>query len=783
MKDEHPAALPWEVALIEGQGLGSLVNVAREGRLSRRVGGTVTRVELNLIDESMLALVDAALSRRYDISFVYPAAAGEVSALLAAQILISRLLSRHPSPSVGIVTADVTPLARVWNEITFGNAGGRAPISDVFPCVRTGPDGVYERTRSSFRGVMVGRRFADWPVDVVIRDRLGGLVDGSSPQVPTIDLYADPFDSSLEDSANRGALVWSWGIADLGTLQSFEGRQWGSRLPFSVANDRLSTVADGIARTIHVAHNEEAERASKALKDDLLTIRQMAGGSPKSQLLRGLRAAWHHYRTLQAMPVRPSQFDRFSGVPPVAARPTSTYEPELSAWARSVGGEIGELAEIIAGDIADLRVALEASPPFIAEISEMVHDLGFQLNEPLFVVKNATAMRALVDELGGDVRTGAVGSCRFVSVRTLHRSGTWKNAFVIGMPPRWEWHRLDSGICRDLHLLVLGDDEASACVRSLESLWFARQKWSSADRRTQVWRKVIGESTPPRPRMERKNLSAPKMVGAARFIEEPNPFEAFESLLMPGPLFSEEGPSDTLAERGEDGRWRAEVDAVEVVTDAGTILFPKNRAVDARVRTSLESLPAYRLSPGMFLILNRQAGSAGLLNAVSERMRAQRPDLYVVNLLIRDLGATTREGFRRSGFEYAELHRRLVRLGFDKTYQAARGYVREDGPIAPRDFSDLKMLNSVLDLGYDGNALSQTFQAVQRERTFRRALGRSLAEAARKTAVSSMDDVIDDETGLSISDLTELVLEAKVVRVLKCTEPVPLNETGFLRRE
>jgi len=154
-----------------------------------------------------------------------------------------------------------------------------------------------------------------------------------------------------------------------------------------------------------------------------------------------------------------------------------------------------------------------------------------------------------------------------------------------------------------------------------------------------------------------------------------------------------------------------------------------------------------------------------------------------VNLLIRDLGATTREGFRRSGFEYAELHRRLVRLGFDKTYQAARGYVREDGPIAPRDFSDLKMLNSVLDLGYDGNALSQTFQAVQRERTFRRALGRSLAEAARKTAVSSMDDVIDDETGLSISDLTELVLEAKVVRVLKCTEPVPLNETGFLRRE
>ena len=783
MTEDSQAVLPLEAVLVEGQGIGSLVNVAREGRLSRRLGGTVARVELNLVDESMLALVDAALSSRSSISFVYPAAAGEVSALLAAQILISRLLSNHHSQSVGIVTADVTPLARVWNEITFGNAGGRAPISDVFPCVRTGHDGEFERTKSSFRGVMVGRRFADWPVDVVIRDRLGGLVDGSSPQVPTIDLYADPFDGSLEAAANRGAMVWSWSSGDLGTLQHFEDRQWGSRLPFSVANDRLSTIAGGIERTIHVAHNEEAERASRALKDDLLTIRQMAGDSPRSQLLRGLRAAWHHYRTLQALPVRPSQFDRFSGVPPIAARPTSTYEPELSAWARSVGGEIGELAEIIAGDMADFRDALEASPPFIAEIAETVNDLGFQIDEPLFVVKNATAMRALVDELGGDIRTGTVGLCRFVSVRTLHRAGTWKKAFVIGMPPRWEWHRLDSGITQDLHLLVLGDDEASACVRSLESLWTARHKWSSVDRRTQVWRNVIGEPTPPRPNTPLKTLPAPKLVGAATFREEPDPFEAFESLLMPGPLFTEEGPSDTLAERGEDGRWRAEVDAVEVVTDAGTILFPKAHAVDARVRTSLESMPAYRLSPGMFLILNRQAGSAGLLNAVSERMRAQRPDLYVVNLLIRDLGATIREGFRRSGIEYAELHRRLVRLGFDKTYQAARGYVREDGPIAPRDFSDLKMLNSVLDLGYDGNALSQIFQAVQRERTFRRALGRSLAEAARKTAVSSLDDVIDDETGLSISDLTELVLEAKVLRVLQCTESVPLNESGFLRRE
>ena len=781
MTDEHQYALPLDAVLVERQGTGSLVRVAREGRLSRRVGGTATRVELNLVDESMLALVDAALSRRSNVTFVYPTSAGEVSALLAAQILIARLLGNHPSPSVGIVTADVTPLVRAWNEITFGGAGRRAPISDVFPCVRTGPDGEYERTKSSFRGVIVGRRFADWPVDVLIRDRLAGLVDGSSPRVPTIDLYADPLDRSLEDSANRGDLIWSWGSADLETLQRFEGRQWGSRLPFSVATDRLSAIAAGVERTIHVSHNEEAERSSKALKDDLLTIRQMAGSSPRSQLLRGLRAAWHHYRTLQALPVRPSQFDRFSGVPPIAARPTSNYEPELRAWARSIGGEIGELAEIIAGDMADFRNALEESPPFLTEISGTVHDLGTQLDEPLFIVRNATATRALVDQMGGDVRAGTVGLCRFVSMRTLHRAGTWEKAYVIGMPPRWEWHRLDSGITRDLHLLVLGDDEASACVRSLESLWTARNRWSSVDRRGRVWKILIGSSMPSIAEISTRVAPVPRMIGAAEFIQEPDPFEEFESLLLPGPLFSEEGPRDTLAEKGEDGRWTTEVAAVEVITDAGMILFPKSRAVDVRDRESLVSMSASLITPGMFLILNRQAGSAGLLNAVSERMRAQRPDLYAVNVVIGNLREALRVGFRSSGMSYMDLYRRLRALGFAKTYQAARGYVQETGPIAPRDFHDLKALCTALELHYDDSDLRQIFQMVRRERSFRRALGRALVRAARTTTVSSLDDAIDDETGLSISDLTELVLEAKVVEVRECEFPVPLTEIGFLR--
>ena len=67
----------------------------------------------------------------------------------------------------------------------------------------------------------------------------------------------------------------------------------------------------------------------------------------------------------------------------------------MRTWARTLGGEIGELAEIIAADLADLRDALEKSPPFITELSQVA--AGDE--EALIVVPNGTAARALLDEL------------------------------------------------------------------------------------------------------------------------------------------------------------------------------------------------------------------------------------------------------------------------------------------------------------------------------------------------------------------------------------------------
>ena len=127
-----------------------------------------------------------------------------------------------------------------------------------------------------------------------------------------------------------------------------------------------------------------------------------------------------------------------------------------------------------------------------------------------------------------------------------------------------------------------------------------------------------------------------------------------------------------------------------------------------------------------------------------------------------------------------DLYERLVALGFAKTYQAARGYVADGGPLAPRDLSDLRRLNTSLSMGYDDRRIREVFTAVRRERTFRRATGRALAAAARSTVLMPDADLIDAETGLSVADLQELILEARVLAVRHCEAPVSLSETGLL---
>src|SRR5439155_13126270 len=129
---------------------------------------------------------------------------------------------------------------------------------------------------------------------------------------------------------------------------------------------------------------------------------------------------------------------------------------EIAAWARTLPDDLGDLASIVASDLADLRACLEGQPPFLDDLRRVsAADVA-----TLAVVRTHTAARGLTYALAESSDGAGVGRMVIRAIRRLHTEGTWPRAIVVGMPAPWEWHRFDSGLSPDLEVLVLGDREA-----------------------------------------------------------------------------------------------------------------------------------------------------------------------------------------------------------------------------------------------------------------------------------------------------------------------------------
>ena len=428
--------------------------------------------------------------------------------------------------------------------------------------------------------------------------------------------------------------------------------------------------------------------------------------------------------------------------------------------------------------MGELRSALESSPPFIGDLkAASEEDLP-----TLVVVRTHTAARGLLYALGADPDSGRVGQLTVRSVRRLHREGTWRRAFVVGLPARWEWHRLDSGLSPDMHILALGATDAQTSRRMLESIHESRRRWGSLDGRSHVWRELVSDVLPATPGDDQTDAPhSVSMTEAEKMDVARDPFAPFESLVLSSPfVLGDEGVEDVVAEEGENGQWFASVLAVDINTEIGKITLPRARMVEVRKGNRILDRRADILEPGMFLLVGRREGRLGLLEALAERLQKARPDLIAAGLMVSDLQTVVQRGFRDSQFSVTQLHEVLGTLGFEKTYQAVRGYVGKGGPLAPRDIADVRRLNEALSLGLAPSRINTIFAAVQKLRNFKRAAGRALATAARGSTVQSDVSRVDRETGLSMADLREVVVEAKILSVSNRAEPVPLTEIGHM---
>lgn len=795
----------WDAELIRRQGAGTLVQIGREGRLLRVGLSGPARVGLSWVDEAALALVEATVSAGRNLALVYPAPAGDVAVLLAAQILLHRFLRGADSPAVGVLTADPVQAARTWNQLSIAAPASREALCNVFPCWRAHPDGNSPFGGRRAQGVLIGRTCNRWPVDVTIFDHLAGPIAGWAAS-PVIHIFADPLDPLLDELASRGDLIWGWSDAALAVSRSALERRTNGTIPFSVGQERIETMAAGVEVAVVACRHEEAERALERLRDDLQTLSSAVGPNPSRNIEIGLKVAWAHVSTLAALPSRPSEYDRFAGLPPRAARPTGSFDREVMAWARTLGGDLAEYAGIVAEDMADLRTALDRGTPFV----EAIHRYTDTSTSTLVVVRTRTAARALIAVLqrimhavvsgGGDIDpaledAGALPGTPDMDrdphafqfenlivtwLGALHRRGTATRAVVVGAPPKWAWHHLDSGISRQVDILVLGEKEARRARWAVATVRGARAKWASLALREKVWRELVREDPPLLPVEVPYVPPDPILVAGPDLAHEPDPFSPLGALLKEErPLPSGGEGGEQLAVEGPGGQWQAMVHAVEIETDQGYLVLPAQREVDVLVEEDEASYTASSLRPGMRIAIGRHSGRIGLLEALEEKL-GHRPDLLAGRLLVQDYRNRVYKRYDASGLTVQELHSHLVARGCSKVPATVAGWVRPGGPMAPRDLPDLRRLNAVLELGLSERWINELFAAITRIRTFRRAAGKALAEAAREATRVEDESRVDPATGFSVADLREAVLVVTVKAVREMPLPVRLTETGRL---
>ena len=232
-------------------------------------------------------------------------------------------------------------------------------------------------------------------------DHLAGPVTVHG-EARTIEVFSDPLDPALTRAEREGRLIWGWSEPDLARWnQALEVRR-DHTVPFSVASDRLEAIARGVDVTITVVHHPEAEDAVRRVREDLRLLRASLPDRTNRHVERGLSVAWHHLTTLTSLPCTPRRFDRFCGLPPWAARATSTFEPELSAWARP------SRATSASTPPSSPATSGTSEPPSTAATHSRRRSSrrSGRRTETLVVTRTRTASRALLDALGADPDAG-----------------------------------------------------------------------------------------------------------------------------------------------------------------------------------------------------------------------------------------------------------------------------------------------------------------------------------------------------------------------------------------
>lgn len=773
-------AVPWG-AYIPSVARPGVASILRRGQDGITLGGS--RITVSAVDLLAVKLIERAIHQGRSLLFHHPDPFHALGALVPAAAHIARMVETHKGSDrrVAVVTQD-SRIRTLYRRLGVGSA----PLHAVVPAVSltaAGQWGLLGTNGGAAAGcTLFVRQLADLrrtaPVDLIVIDGPdGGAI--ATPMAPTIYLTRNPGDPVVAQLASRYPTF---------ALDENDLRGWadlcvrpGAELATGVR--RLEYLAGGQPVRVIPVEAPAAMLNFDLFWDDVGALLRAAARSPYATEL-AQQAFGLFYDLLQlAVPV--AEFEQALG--PIRVRLRN-----LKAAARLAAGDLRDLyLPVVTDELEGLADGLGPTPPKIGALEECLTHLS-EAGRVTLVVRNAATAGIVQRWIARRSWPHPVTVSTYQGLANVDPTDV---AVFLGMAPRWARHVYRAGIAREAVVLTYAggprNHEAAIVQRALAyseryGRWLARPAAKAACIEA-VTDHVMGipdlERTPP----------AVEVAGVSSVepLREPDIPPGLWDHVAALRSWEEAGRWDNAASRdtaGSDSRAETLVARplrISFPDERWVLMDPEDAVIVLQGDASPVDCPARQLRPGDRIFVIDDDTRKTLLAKVLE-VAEDIPELAVAAAWV-DPWRRTMASVRARYGTYTAFADELRKRGSSARSTVAIRFWCVGVTLGPHDPDDVRRVGELVGEPVLRDHFREVWTAMETFRGAHTRLGARLGHLVRRVGPAAHldqfdeDTIVDERSGLTISDFKGCAELLEVATVATVQEAVPTFLLGHVR--
>lgn len=384
----------------------SLLDIVTRGDFTRITeSGALRRFRPTGLDEQILSIADAAISRRVPTGLVLPVGGTNAGIILCAAILVAHVArTKKLAAQIAFMTKQLR-LRSFYDSLHFRNQR----VAEYFPRTLITADGtatdvghrplefVGKTGRLHFATSVRSLGLFGHPLHGIVieghpdfEEAVPSLIRDASPHIPILYLASDPADPVLDDLAVLGA-VWGWDGASL--------RELVSTLPNS---DFICEAPETLRATAFASYEiscppqaTDIDSALATLWDDLVALQHHPGGVT----YEAVGWVWGVFGSLSHLLSPVETYDRYARGA-WGTTPLIEAAMRAEAYARNVlNQDDREYWQLLAEDLDTAVRAAASTNPKPRAVAEWVRRVVAKNAQGLVVIKNRAGRQALTHYL------------------------------------------------------------------------------------------------------------------------------------------------------------------------------------------------------------------------------------------------------------------------------------------------------------------------------------------------------------------------------------------------